>query len=57
MKGLIAILVATLDASTHPLTADVTCQLPTVLGDFVDILDWFHECVVSERDLGNPHGT
>lgn len=57
MESLVAILVATLDAGAHSLTADVAGQLPSGLGDLLDIHDRLHEGVVSQRDFRNPHGT
>lgn len=57
MKSLIAVLVAALYAGTHSLMADVTCQLPPVLRDLLHIHDRLHECVIPERDFGDPHCT
>lgn len=57
MECLIACSVSTLDACAHLLVADVTSQLPSTLGDFFDILDWFHEYDVTKADFGNPNCT
>jgi hypothetical protein len=56
MEGLIAILVTALDARSHSLVADIAGQSPSILWYFFDLHDGFHESVISQRDLRNPHG-
>lgn len=57
MECLVARFIATLDARTHTLLADVAIQLPSSLWYFFNVHDRLHECMITKGDFWNPHGT
>lgn len=57
MERLIARLVAALNTGAHLLVTDVAGEFPAGSRHLLNFHYWFHEGVISEGDLGDPHGT
>lgn len=55
MERLVAVLVPTLDTGTHSLSTYVARQFPSVFGYLFYVHNRFHERMVPQRNLRNPH--
>jgi hypothetical protein len=57
VEGLVTSLVTALYASAHLLITDVALKLPPVLGNLVNVHNWFQENIISQIDFRYPYGT